>query len=156
MDPSKVEVLEGNGKDGDACPHSSGPSSTKNDQRDSSMVPSITREEGKDSDTSPHPIGPWPNKCNQDRKETPNKSVIQQTCQTIFVLFFLVIFLVPLLLLPRNNITAEKPAERERSELFLSFYLGFSSRSPPISFIDSYYYCSIFFSFFLFFGYVNY
>ena len=155
MDPSKVEVLEGNGKDGDACPHSSGPSSKKNDQRDSTMVPSITRTE-EDSDTSPHPIGPWPNKCNQDRKETPNKSVIQQTCQTIFVLFFLVIFLVPLLLLPRNNITAEKPAERERSELFLSFYLGFSSRSPPISFIDSYYYCSIFFSFFLFFGYVNY
>ena len=32
MDPSKVEVLEGNGKDGDACPHSSGASSKKNDQ----------------------------------------------------------------------------------------------------------------------------
>lgn len=45
MDPSKVEVLEGNGNDGDAFPHSSGPSSKKNDQRDSSMVPSITREE---------------------------------------------------------------------------------------------------------------
>ena len=45
MDPAKVEVLEGNGKDGDACPHSSGPSSKKNDQQDSSMVPSITREE---------------------------------------------------------------------------------------------------------------
>ena len=156
MDPSKVEVLEGNGKDGDACPHSSGPSSKK---MTNGTLPLFLVSHGRreDSDTSPHPIGPWPNKCNQDRKETPNKSVIQQTCQTIFFLFFLVTFLVRLLLLlPRNNITAEKPAERERSELFLSFYLGFSSRSPPVSFIDSYYYCSIFFSFFLFFGYVNY